>query len=68
MSTKPNSGKLSKEISVILSDCFMELSDWIIHQQKFKLIIGNYNIFNDEGILLPSTPKNYRNINYLQHL
>ena len=54
---KPNSGKLSKEISVILSDCFMELSDWIIHQQKFKLIIGNYNIFNDEGILLPSTPK-----------
>lgn len=53
---KPNLNVPAKEFSVILSDCFMELSDWIMHQQKYKLIIGNYNIFTDEAIL-PSTPK-----------
>ncbi|CAI5759865.1 unnamed protein product [Candida verbasci] len=41
--------RTSKEVKKSLSECFMELSDWVIHQQKYKII--------DETETIQSTPK-----------
>ncbi|KAK6880188.1 DNA repair protein RAD9 [Candida tropicalis] len=48
-----NKSRNAKEITVPLSECFMELSDWAKHQQRFKLIIDQRDVFSKE--ILPAT-------------
>ncbi|RCK65110.1 DNA repair protein RAD9 [Candida viswanathii] len=43
----------TEEITVMLSRCFMELSDWIKHQERCLLIVGHRDILKEE----PGIPK-----------
>ncbi|KAI5958749.1 RAD9 [Candida pseudojiufengensis] len=48
---KSKQSKVDKEIIIPLSQCWMELEDWMIHQQKFQILDNS----EDDGKIVTST-------------
>lgn len=48
-------GKKFEELQVSLFECFMELSDWIQHQQKFQLKFEGVDLLKKEGGMFLTT-------------
>lgn len=46
---KKSRGSKAKEIGIPLSECFMELDQWVLHQQLYKLVVAGQDLHQHDN-------------------